>query len=246
MAIYGYGRISRKTQNIQRQVRNILSAFPTAEMYLEAFTGTKFFGRKEFDKILKKVKPKDTIVFDEVSRMSRNAEEGVAQYFELFDIGVDLVFLKERYIDTSVYRKAIEESIQSTGNEIADIYIEATNRVIRLLAKQQIIKAFEQAQKEVDFLHQRTKEGIETARNNGKQIGILKGQKLVTKKSIEAKEIIKKHNIAFGGSLNNEETWKLANISKVTFYKYKKELEAERLQEMKADQQNQERKKEAS
>ena len=49
MAIYGYGRISRKTQNIQRQVRNILSAFPTAEMYLEAFTGTKFFGRKEFD-----------------------------------------------------------------------------------------------------------------------------------------------------------------------------------------------------
>ena len=212
MAIYGYGRISRKTQNIQRQVRNILSAFPTAEMYLEAFTGTKFFGRKEFDKILKKVKPKDTIVFDEVSRMSRNAEEGVAQYFELFDMGVDLVFLKERYIDTSVYRKAIEESIQSTGNEIADIYIEATNR----------------------------------ARNNGKQIGILKGQKLVTKKSIEAKEIIKKHNIAFGGSLNNEETWKLANISKVTFYKYKKELEAERLQEMKADQQNQERKKEAS
>lgn len=77
MAVYGYARISRKTQNIQRQVRNILNAFPTAEMYLEAFTGTKFFGRKEFDKILKKVKPKDTIVFDEVSQMSCNAEEGV-------------------------------------------------------------------------------------------------------------------------------------------------------------------------
>lgn len=229
MAVYGYARISRKTQNIQRQVRNILSAFPTAEMYLEAFTGTKFFGRKEFDKILKKVKPKDTIVFDEVSRMSRNAEEGVTQYFELFDMGVDLVFLKEHYIDTSVYRKAIEESIQSTGNEIADIYIEATNRVIRLLAKQQIIKAFEQAQKEVDFLHQRTKEGVQTARDNGKQIGILKGQKLVTKKSVAAKEVILKHNLAFGGSLTDKETWTLAGICKTTYYKYKKELEQELL-----------------
>lgn len=229
MAVYGYARISRKTQNIQRQVRNILSAFPTAEMYLEAFTGTKFFGRKEFDKILKKVKPKDTIVFDEVSRMSRNAEEGVTQYFELFDMGIDLVFLKEHYIDTSVYRKAIEESIQSTGNEIADIYIEATNRVIRLLAKQQIIKAFEQAQKEVDFLHQRTKEGVQTARDNGKQIGILKGQKLVTKKSVAAKEVILKHNLAFGGSLTDKETWTLAGICKTTYYKYKKELEQELL-----------------
>lgn len=229
MAVYGYARISRKTQNIQRQVRNILSAFPTAEMYLEAFTSTKFFGRKEFDKILKKVKPKDTIVFDEVSRMSRNAEEGVTQYFELFDMGVDLVFLKEHYIDTSVYRKAIEESIQSTGNEIADIYIEATNRVIRLLAKQQIIKAFEQAQKEVDFLHQRTKEGVQTARDNGKQIGILKGQKLVTKKSVAAKEVILKHNLAFGGSLTDKETWTLVGICKTTYYKYKKELEQELL-----------------
>ena len=38
----------------------------------------------------------------------------------------------------------------------------------------------------------------------------------------------KKHNKAFGGTLSNEETWKLAGITKVTFYKYKKEL----LQEM--------------
>lgn len=229
MAIYGYGRISRRTQNIQRQVRNILSVFPTAEMYLEAFTGTKFFGRKEFNKILKKVKRGDIIVFDEVSRMSRNAEEGVKQYFELFDMGVDLIFLKERYIDTSVYRKAIEESIQCTGNEIADIYIEATNRVIRLLAKQQIIKAFEQAQKEVDDNHQRTKEGVREARANGKQIGILNGQKLVTKKSVAAKEVILKHNLAFGGSLTDKETWTLAGVCKTTYYKYKKELEQELL-----------------
>ena len=228
MAVYGYCRISRKTQNIQRQIRNILKEYPDAKLYQEAFTGTRFFGRKEFDKMINKAASGDTIVFDEVSRMSRNAEEGIKQYFELFDRGVNLVFLKEHYIDTDVYRKTIEETIQSTGNEIADIYINATNKVFRIIAKQQIIKAFEQAEKEVNFLHQRTKEGIETARVNGKQIGIKKGQKLTTKKSKEAKEIIKKHNIAFGGTLNNKETWTLASISKPTFYKYKKQLEAER------------------
>lgn len=73
-------------------------------------------------------------------------------------------------------------------------------------------------------LYQRTKEGIETARLNGKQIGQIKGCVLITKKSLEAKKKIKTYNVTFGGSLNNEETWKLVGISKITFYKYKNEL----------------------
>ena len=43
------------------------------------------------------------------------------------------------------------------------------------LAKEQIRLAFIQAQKEVDDLRQRTKEGIETARRDGKQIVQKKG-----------------------------------------------------------------------
>lgn len=58
------------------------------------------------------------------------------------------------------------------------------------LAKEQIIIAFEQAEKEVQDLRQRTKEGIETARINGKQIGQTSRSKLTTKKSIQAKEEI--------------------------------------------------------
>ena len=77
------------------------------------------------------------------------------------------------------------------------------------------------------YLHQRTKEGIETARLNGKQIGLPKGTHFETKKSRSAKELIKKHNKSFGGSLTNKETWLLAGISKKTFYKYKMELSQE-------------------
>ncbi len=102
-----------------------------------------------------------------------------------------------------------------------DSILRGINEYLMLLAKEQIRLAFEMAQKEVDDLHQRTVEGIETARRAGKQIVQRPGAKLVTIKSVTAKEIILKHNKDFGGSLTNEETWILAGISKMTFYKYK-------------------------
>ena len=92
------------------------------------------------------------------------------------------------------------------------------------LAKEQIILAFAQAEKEVQDLHQRTKEGIETARLNGKQIGQKAGIKLVTKKSIKAKEDIKKYSKDFNGSLADVDVMKLLGISRNSFYKYKREL----------------------
>ena len=234
MCIYGYCRISRKTQNIERQVRNISEAFPKAHIVKEAFTGTKIEGRKELDKLLKVLKSGDTVIFDSASRMSRNADEAISLYQELFEKGVNLIFLKERHIDTEVYRKALNTQIEinlNTGNEATDTFIqgiiEALNRYTIDLAKEQIRLVFEQAQKEVDDLHQRTAEGLVTARMNGKQIGIEKGTKLTTKKSIAAKENIKKHSKDFNGTLADEDVIKLAGISRNSFYKYKREIREE-------------------
>ena len=70
---YGYTRISTSKQNIERQVRNIQSNYPSAIIVREIYTGTKFQGRKEMDKLLKNIKEEDTIIFDSVSRMSRNS-----------------------------------------------------------------------------------------------------------------------------------------------------------------------------
>lgn len=228
---YGYARISTPKQNIDRQIRNIKSKYPDAFMVREVFSGTKFQGRTELDNLLKKIKSGDTIIFDSVSRMSRNADEGCELYEILFTKEINLVFLKEPHIDSSVYKESIKNQIDislNTGNDATDKLLNtimaALNEYAIDLAKQQIRLAFEQAEKEVNDLHQRTKEGIETARLSGKQIGGIAGKKLTTKKSIEAKEIIKKHNKDFGGGLSNEETWKLAAISKMTFYKYKAEL----------------------
>ena len=78
-------------------------------------------------------------------------------------------------------------------------------------------------------LRQRTKEGMETAKLNGKQIGRKSGSRVVSKKSIKAKEIILKHSRYFGGSLTDDEVINLAGINRNSFYKYKKELKEESL-----------------
>ncbi len=220
---YGYARISTPKQNIDRQVRNILAAHPQAHIIKEVFTGTKFQGRKDLDKLLRTVKPGDTIIFDSVSRMSRNAEEGFLLYQGLFNQGINLVFLKEPHINTDTYKRALQGGIPATGTNV-DFILDGVNKYLLALAKEQIRLAFEQAEKEVQDLHQRTAEGIETARLAGKQIGQKPETHLVTKKSIAAKEIIMKHNKSFGGSLNDIETIRQAGITRKTFYKYKKEL----------------------
>ena len=75
--IYGYCRISTRKQNIERQARNIKQLYPNALIIKEIFTGTKL-ERKEWTKLEKALKAGDTVVFDSVSRMSRNADEGFA------------------------------------------------------------------------------------------------------------------------------------------------------------------------
>lgn len=221
--IYGYCRISTQSQNIERQVRNILAVFPDAEIIREVYTGTTFQGRDKLEKLLKKVRRDDTIVFDSVSRMSRSAEEGFALYQHLFNMGVHLVFLKEPHINTDTYRKALAAKVELTGDKV-DFILEGVNRYLMELAKEQIRIAFEQAQKEVDDLRQRTREGMETAKMNGKQIGQKPGVKLHIKKADAAKKAIQIYSKDFGGSLSDKDVMKLAGISPNTYYKYKAEL----------------------
>lgn len=223
--IYGYCRISRAKQSIERQIRNILSVFPAAIIIQEVFTRTRL-DRKEWQKLIKIVKAGDTIVFDSVSRMSGNAAEGFAAYEELYNKGINLVFLKEPHINTDTYKQALENNVAMTGGTV-DYILEGVNKYLLALAKEQIRLAFEQSQKEVEDLHQRTKEGIETARLNGKQIGLEQGTKLTTKKSIKAKEIIKKHSVDFGGTLADADVIKLTGLARNTYYKYKRELKDE-------------------
>ena len=131
MAIYGYCRISQKKQNIERQVRNILNAYPTSIIIREAYTGRKIIGRKEWEKIYRTVKPGDLIVFDSVSRFSRNAEEGFELYQDLYYKSVDLVFLKEPQINTETFKRALDRAIPMTGTNV-DYILDGINKFLNI------------------------------------------------------------------------------------------------------------------
>jgi DNA invertase Pin-like site-specific DNA recombinase len=226
---YGYCRISTPRQNIERQIRNIKAEYPDALIYKESYTGTKL-DRPEWCKLMRKVKPGDRIVFDSVSRMCRCAEDGIALYKELYERDIDLVFLKEALINTEVYRETAKRAVPMTGTDV-DVILRGINEYLLLLAEKQITLAFAQAEKEVLDLHQRTKEGIETARRMGKPIGRPAGQTYTTSKEKNSLAIIQRTSKDFNGQNTDAEVIAITGLSRNTYYKYKRRLREKLSQE---------------
>ena len=103
MKLYAYVRVSTRQQSLKRQIENIMSAdggaYAGATFFSDKFTGSTL-DRPEWNRLYKRLQPGDTVVFDSVSRLSRDAEDGAALYEELYQRGIDLVFLNEPHCDT--------------------------------------------------------------------------------------------------------------------------------------------------
>lgn len=229
--IYGYCRISHMSQSITRQIENISKEYPKAKLYQEIYTGTTI-DRKEWIKLKKLVKAGDTIVFDSVSRMSRNSDDGVNDYMELFERDINLIFLKEQYINTEVYQDQLKtnENLKIDDRDLNETIMRGIREYLKRLATRQIKIAFDQAEKEVQDLRQRTKEGMAVAKSKGNIAGRREGTKIETKKSKEFKEKILKLSKEFGGNLKDKEIMELLGVARNTYYKYKKELLLEKLE----------------
>ena len=164
--IYAYCRVSTQHQKLARQITNITDLYPAATIIKEFYTGTKQ-DRPNWNKLINIIKEQDTIIFDSVSRMSRNAEEGFKDYKLLYERGVHLIFLNEPLINTSVFDSTRNNLLKvdiSTGNAAVDTFfngnLKLINDFIMTLAEEQIKTAFNQAEKEVTDLHFRISQGI--------------------------------------------------------------------------------------
>lgn len=234
MTVYGYCRVSTTRQKLERQIKNIKKAYPEIlerNIYLEEWTGTTT-DRPVWKKLEKKLKEGDCIVFDSVSRMSRNASEGFELYKTLFEKGVSIVFLKEPTINTDCYKEALKGKgidTNASSDEFSKMVLTDVKKWLLYLAEIQFKTAFEQAEKEVEDLRQRTKEGFtsEARKKMSEHSKANKGRKLTTKKSLELKPQIKKLAKAFGGSCMDKEVIKFLGLDAHTYYKYKKELKQE-------------------
>ena len=231
MKTYAYCRVSTERQSLQRQIDNITAAFPEIspkDYHTDKFTGATQ-DRPAWNKLLQKVQAGDTIVFDSVSRMSRDAAEGAKQYEELYNKGVRLVFLNEPHCNTDTYKEAAQQAANipanSTGDELTDCAMEFVRKAMMILARKQIKLAFEQAEKERKDICKRVKDGMKASGNMG---GRKQGFTYTSDKVKAARAQIEKHAKEFGGTLKDTEIMQMTGISRDTLYRLKREIRAER------------------
>ena len=74
----GYARVSTPKQKLERQIKNLKEAYPGIVIVSEVYTGSTD-NRPKWKKLMRQCKAGNVkkLVFDEVSRFSRNAEEAV-------------------------------------------------------------------------------------------------------------------------------------------------------------------------
>ena len=148
--IYGYIRVSSRDQNEDRQVI-AMREFGIAEknLVIDKQSG-KDFARPGYRRLLRKLKPNDTLVIKSIDRLGRNYDEVLEQWRLLTkEKQVDIVVLDMPLLDTRKGRDLI-------GTLISDIVLQLLSYV---------------AQTEREFIHQRQAEGIAAAKARGVRFG---------------------------------------------------------------------------
>lgn len=192
--VYGYARVSCKDQNIERQVI-AMRDFGVQEqnIYIEKQSG-KDFNRSIWKKLMRQLRPGDTIVVKSIDRLGRNYEEILDQWRSITkEKHVAIVVLDMPILDTQAGKDL-------TGTLIADIVLQLLSYV---------------AQTEREFIHTRQAEGIAAAKARGVRFG--RPCKEKTEKYYEALEKWEK------GELSARKAGKSLGISHDTFLRWTKE-----------------------
>lgn len=148
--LYGYISVSTREQNEDRQIRAMeeFGVLPD-DMICDKQSG-KDFDRPGYKRLIKKIKPWDTLVIKSIDRLGRNYDEILEQW---------RILTKEKQADVVVLDMPLLDTRQGkdlTGTLIADIVLQLLSYV---------------AQTEREFIKQRQREGIEAARANGVHLG---------------------------------------------------------------------------
>lgn len=148
--VYGYMRVSSKEQNEDRQRLAMKEFGVLAEnIYLDKQSG-KDFERPSYRRVVRKLKPGDTLVVKSIDRLGRNYDEILEQWRLITkEKKAAIVVLDMPLLDTRQGRDL-------TGTLIADIVLQLLSYV---------------AQTEREFIHLRQAEGIAAAKARGVQFG---------------------------------------------------------------------------
>lgn len=204
---FSYSRISTKEsddkQSYARQIKGLKNYAEENNIeYLREFKDDcsgKSFDREEWIKLEKAVHKGDTIVFKEISRFTRQAEEGYKKYMHLMDdLGVNLVFLDNPTLSTD-YIKNLISMADKMNNRIAKMTL---NNTIELL----LMVELDRVETEREIIVKRIKDGLAASdKKAGRPVGKLDKMSNELKediksylrdRSIKAIDLMRKHNIS--------------------------------------------------
>ena len=172
---YFYMRISTKESNdkqsFNRQEKSLKVyaesnniKYSDRYIYKDDISGATF-NRSEWRELESNLNEGDTVVFKEISRFTRQAEEGYKKYMELMDKGINLVFLDNPTVSTDYIKNLTE--VANTQNLVTKTALEST---IKLL----LIVELDRVQQEREIIAKRIKQGIQASdKKQGRKVGQL-------------------------------------------------------------------------
>jgi len=151
MNIYAYARVSSRDQNLQRQTAAFIEyGIDKSRIYSDKKSG-KDFDRKEYKRLLKKLKSGDLLVIKSIDRLGRNYDQIIAEWaFITNTVGADILVLDMPLLDTRTKADTL------VGKFISDIVLQVLSFV---------------AENERENIRQRQADGIRLAKQNGVKFG---------------------------------------------------------------------------
>lgn len=210
---FSYKRISTKEerdmQKFNRQEKAIEkyaldNGIQFVAEFKEDVSGKDFESRTEWNKLEKLLQSGDTVIFKDISRFTREAENGYRKYMELLNSGIDLIFLDNQTVSTPYIKQLLNVAQQQ--NLVAKTSLEST---VKLL----LIVELDRVEQERTTLIKRIKDGIASSEKvQGRKIGSL--DKLTPELKEDIKEFLQDRNI------KQIDIMRKYNISRNTVKKY--------------------------
>ena len=191
----GKQKYTRQENSLQRYARtkNIDYVFE----FKEDASGKSFTNRSEWNRLEKIIQPNDTIVFKDITRFTRESENGYIKYMELIAKGINLIFLDNPTLSTDYIKELI-----STAKNMN--FLEKT--INEMLVKVLLAAELTRAEQERLTISQRTKDGMAASPNKaGRKVGQLDKmtealendiRRYLTDRSIKQVDLMNKYKIS--------------------------------------------------
>lgn len=193
----GKQKFTRQEQALARWQKENKKKISERRIYKDDASG-KSFDRLAWQELEQDINSGDTIVFKDITRFTREYENGYEKYMELFNKGVNMVFMDNPTISTD-YIKAMIGIAQKQQNRIAKKSLEDT---IELL----ILVELDRAEREREVIVQRINDGIRASnKKSGRKAGQLDKmsdelkadiEKFISDRTIKQVDLMRKHNIS--------------------------------------------------